>query len=410
MRPQAVRRPVYQDRSGQRRHKPDYMLLVIALLLLVVGLIVVYAISPGLAAQKQVGENYYINKQLLAVGLGLVAFGVVSQAPLAWWRHLEKPLIGLALVATFIALLTPVSPEYPAHRWIRFGSISLQSVEVIKLALSVALASFLADRMKRGEIADTNKTLKPLFIVLGVLGVIVALLQKDLGSAAVLVAMVAAMAYVAGLPIKRIAQVSGVIILFGILAISTSEYRRQRVTTFLNPQADCQNAGYQACQAHIAIGSGGLVGKGLGRSVQAYGYTPEAANDSIFAVYSEMFGFLGVSVLLALFAGLFTRLVNILERTADDFARLIVAGVLAWLSTQAMINIGAMAGLLPLKGITLPFISSGGTSIIFMLAALGLVFSISRYTSFGAISDYESQPARELKPRTAVSYRSARRG
>ncbi len=409
MRPQAARRPVYQDRSGQRRHRPDYILLVISLLLLATGLIVVYAISPGLAVQKNVSENYYVGKQLLAVSLGVIAFAVVSQTPLTWWRHLEKPLVAVAVLTTLIALALPVSAEYPAHRWVRVGGLSLQSVEVIKLALAVGLASFLADRIKKGQIAHTKQTLQPLFIMLGVLGLIVAVLQKDLGSAGVLVAMSGAMAYVAGLPMKRIVQVGIVVVAFAGLAISTSAYRRQRVTTFLNPQADCQNAGYQACQAHIAIGSGGLIGKGLGRSVQAYGYTPEAANDSIFAVFSEMFGFVGVSVLLALFTGLFSRLARILERTADDFSRLIVTGVFAWLSTQAMINIGAMIGLLPLKGITLPFISSGGTSIIFMLAAVGLVFNISRYSSYGAIADYDKQPVQDGRQRSAVNYRSARR-
>jgi cell division protein FtsW len=125
----------------------------------------------------------------------------------------------------------------------------------------------------------------------------------------------------------------------------------------------------------------------LGRGVQAYGYLPEAANDSIFAIFAEKFGFIGVSVLLAFFIAFFARLKNIIERTSDDFSRLLVVGVLAWLSTQTMINIGAMIGLLPLKGITLPFISYGGTSIIFITAAIGIVFQISRYTSYSVITD-----------------------
>jgi cell division protein FtsW len=149
----------------------------------------------------------------------------------------------------------------------------------------------------------------------------------------------------------------------------------------MNPERDCSAAGYQACQALIAVGSGGLFGKGLAHSVQAYGYLPEAANDSIFAIYAEKFGFVGVAVLLSMFAALFSRLVKILERAPDTFSRLIVAGSLAWLSTQAIINIGAMIGLLPLKGITLPFISYGGTSIIFVVAITGLVFNISRHTT-----------------------------
>ena len=155
--------------------------------------------------------------------------------------------------------------------------------------------------------------------------------------------------------------------------------------TYLHPTSDCQTTGYQACQALITIGSGGMFGLGLGRSVQAYGYLPESANDSIFAIYAEKFGFIGVSVLLGLFMALFSRLKNILERAPNAYTRLIATGILAWLSTQAIINIGAMIGLLPLKGITLPFISYGGTSLVFVTAALGLAFNISRYTSYGPV-------------------------
>jgi cell division protein FtsW len=134
-----------------------------------------------------------------------------------------------------------------------------------------------------------------------------------------------------------------------------------------------------------------MIGLGLGRSVQANGYLPEAANDSIFAIYAEVFGFLGVVVLLGIYVALFGRLKSIAERAPDDFSRFVVLGVLAWLSTQALINIGAMIGLLPLKGITLPFISYGGTSVVFVAAAVGLVFQISRYTSFIApINDERS--------------------
>jgi cell division protein FtsW len=384
------------------------MLLVLSLILLVVGLIVVYAISPGLAAQKNVSDNYYVGKQLVAVLLGMVAFMVVSQTPLKWWRHIQKPLISIAVGATLIALVLPVSAEYPAHRWIRFGGMSLQSVEVIKLALVVSLASFLADKIRKNVIANQNQTLKPLFIIMGVIGFVVAVLQADLGSAGVLAAIAGAMAFVAGLPMKRIAQIGGIIVIGATLAIMSTSYRRERVMTFLNPEADCQNAGYQACQALIAVGSGGLVGKGLSHGAQAYGYLPEAANDSIFAIMAEKFGFVGVVLLLCLFMALFSRLVRILERAPDNFSRLVVTGVLAWLSTQALINVGAMIGLLPLKGITLPFISSGGTSIIFMLAALGLVFNISRYTTFGVNTEFENRPGGNART-PVVGYRSVRR-
>jgi cell division protein FtsW len=196
--------------------------------------------------------------------------------------------------------------------------------------------------------------------------------------------MLGAMALMAGMPWKRILMIAGVVIIGTILAVSAIPYRRERLLSYLHPQSNCLTTGYQACQALIAVGSGGMIGLGLGRSVQAYGYLPEAQNDSIFAIFAEKFGFIGVSVLLALFVVLFARLRRLMERAADDFSRLVVAGVLAWLSTQTIINIGAMIGLLPLKGITLPFISYGGTSVLFVGAALGLVFQVSRYTSFQA--------------------------
>ena len=394
MRPEARgRRPVMLDAAMQRRHKPDYMLVVLATILLVLGLVVVYAISPGLSAQRDVSENYFVGKQIIAILLGVAAFTVTANIPISRWKHLLKPLIFVAIGATMVAVVTPVTPEYPAHRWIRFGGLSLQSVELVKFALLLWLSYFLADRMKEGTLGSTQLTLKPLFILLGILGVIVAMAQKDLGSAGVLVAMMSFMAFVAGMPMRRIMTI-GAIIAFGtFLLIMSSGYRRDRVLTFMNPERDCQNAGYQACQALIAVGSGGIKGKGLAHSVQAYGYLPEAANDSIFAIFAEKFGFIGSTLLIGLFVAFFARIKNIMERAPDMVTRLVLAGILAWLSTQALINIGAMVGLLPLKGITLPFISYGGTSIIFVLAAIGVVFNISRYTTYGANNiDNEGKP------------------
>ncbi|MBA3758156.1 cell division protein FtsW [Candidatus Saccharibacteria bacterium] len=405
MRPSSARKTsTYDGGTNQRRHKPDYMLVVASALLLVIGLIVVYSISPGLAAQRNLSENYYITKQLTAILLGSVVFVIVANIPLNKLKQLKRPLIIGAGAATLVALALPVTPEYPAHRWIRFAGLSLQSVELIKCALLVWLAAFLANRVRSGNIDNQIATFKPLLIVLGVLGVVVAVLQRDLGSAGVLVAMLIAMVYVAGMPIKRLIAIGGILVASFFLLTLPFAYRRDRVTTFLNPEQDCQASGYQACQALIAVGSGGMFGKGLAHSVQAYGYLPEAANDSIFAIYSEKFGFLGSALLITLFALFFTRLKNIMERAPDLFSRLLVTGVLAWLSTQTIINIGAMIGLLPLKGITLPFISYGGTSIIFVLAAVGLVFNISRYTTYGANTELETGPEAAKRPMTRAGY------
>lgn len=394
MQPRRRAAVVQRGAVTQRRHKPDYVLLVLTAILLVVGLVVIYSISPGLAIQRNVSENYYVNKQLIAIGLGIVTFLIMATIPFETWRKLQKPLIIAAVIATLVALALPVSEQYPAHRWIRFGGLSFQSVELIKFALIFVLAAFLAERMKRGEVNDLDKSVKPIGIAFAILVVAVAGLQSDLGSTGVLIAILGTMWFVAGLPIKRVLAGLGIVAVVFLLAISTSEYRRDRVLTFMNPERDCQAAGYQACQALIAVGTGGLFGKGVGHSVQAYGYLPEAANDSIFAVVAEKFGFVGVTTLLCVFWAFFTRLKNIIERAPDNFSRLVVVGVLAWLSTQAIINIGAMIGLLPLKGITLPFISYGGTSLIFATAAVGLVYNISRYTTFGVNDQLEPDAAR----------------
>lgn len=375
---------MFRDRINPepvRRHRPDYMIFVLSLILSAIGLIVVYSISPGLAATKDVASGYFVTKQLIAVGLGLAAFGVCASLSLRFWQRYKNLLAAIALIGIITVFLFGEEVN-GATRWIQIGGLSFQIAELIKLSLIIWLGVFLVEKMKKDEIRHGSKTLKILIMLLVLIGFFVAFLQSDLGSSGVIFAILGLMAFNAGLPIKPFLYILAAIAIGTLLFISTSEFRRERVATYLNPSSDCQGSGYQACQALIAIGSGGVFGLGLGNGVQAYGYLPEAANDSIFAIMAEKFGFLGVSIVLGIYLLLFSRLKHIIERTSDAFARLFVIGVLAWLSTQAIINIGSMVGLLPLKGITLPFISFGGTSVLFIMAALGIVFNISRYTSF----------------------------
>lgn len=393
----ASRRPSLGNRIGNgatefsRRHKPDHMILVFTILLLVIGLIVVYSISPGLAASSHVSQGYFISKQLIDVLLGVGAFALFALMPLPRVFQLARPLLIAAAIGCLIVMVMPVNAAYPAHRWIRLGSFSFQIVELVKLVLLLWLAGFLTDRWRRSLINDWRLTIRPLLIILLVVGFVVAKLQSDLGSAVVIMAMMALMAYAVGLPLKRIAMISLVLLALGVLAISTSAYRRERLATFLHPDSNCQGSSYQACQSKIAIGTGGLFGLGLGHSVQAYGYTPEASNDSVFAIMAEEFGFIGTTMVIILYGLYIARLKRIIERSTNQVYRLTVVGVLAWFSTQLIINVGAMVGLLPLKGITLPLISQGGTSLVFLTAALGLVYQISRYTSYNATEPKNSQ-------------------
>ena len=389
MRPR--RRPILASGEAKRRkHHPDYWLLVISIVLMMIGLIVVYAISPGLSVQKHVTENYYVSKQLIAIALGVFTFIVVSNMSIQTWRHIERPLIITAGIAS-LAVRVIGERVNGAYRWIQVGGISFQAAELIKFALLIWIAGFLSDRIRTGEINDYQKSFKPLIIALVLVAIVVGKVQSDLGSTGVIVAIMGTMIYVAGLPLKKLAVIAGVVGVAVVVLVLGSGYRRERLNTYLNPSKDCLTTGYQACQALISVGSGGMFGLGLGRSVQAYGYLPEAANDSIFAIFAEKFGFVGTTVLIALFVAFFSRLKKIIEHSTDTYSRFLVTGILAWLSTQTIINIGAMIGLLPLKGITLPFISSGGTSIIFVSAAIGIAFQVSRYTTYGLITNNDSE-------------------
>jgi cell division protein FtsW len=382
------------DLNLGRRHKPDYWLFVLTMILLTIGMVVVYSISPGLAAALGISQSYFISKQLINIGLGLAAFGLAFYLPIKSWLKFTTPLAVLAVVASFVVILMPLDSVYQAHRWIRVGGFSFQVAELIKLALVLWLAKFLAEKWAKGQLSDWRSALMPLIVILILIAVTVAMFQSDLGSAAVMLAILGLMAFSTGLPIKRIALIVLAIVLFLIVAIFSSDYRRERLASYFNPGENCQTTGYQVCQAMIAIGSGGLFGQGLGYGVGAYGYLPEAGNDSIFAIMAEKFGFIGTTGIVLLYGLFIRRLKIIIDHTSDLISRLIVIGVLAWFSTQMIINVGAMLGLLPLKGITLPLISQGGTSIVCLMAALGLVYQISRYTSYSkAYNNFPSEKA-----------------
>lgn len=365
-----------------RRHRPDYGLIIIGALLLVVGLITLYAISPGLAVTTNTSESYYVVKQLIAIAVGLAGFFIATKIHIETWQKYLAPLVVISFIAALAVRLVGQRIN-GAYRWIQISGFSFQAAELIKFTLLIWLASFFAIRIKNGQLRDFKSTIRPLLIVLVVIGLIVAGLESDLGSAGVMVVMMGLVAFIAGVPFKKVAIIVAVVAVVLVIAISSSSYREQRLFTFLHPTQNCQTAGsgYQACQSLIAVGSGGLFGKGLARSVQDYGYLPEADNDSIFAVYAEQFGFVGVAILVCLFMALFIRLIDIMKKAPNNYSRFIVAGVLGWLATQTLINIGAMMGLLPLKGITLPLISYGGTSIVFVMVIIGLVFNISHYTT-----------------------------
>ncbi len=287
-----------------------------------------------------------------------------------------------------------------ASRWVDLGPINFQPVEFFKLGLILFVAAWIEKNR-----VNINKPIEGLLPILGVLIVSIGLtviLQKDMGSASVLTVAVLSMYFVSGVSIKMFAAAVGVIVAGGVTLVATSRYRLARYITFLNNSDDPTGAGYHINQALIALGSGGLFGRGLGKSLQAYGYLPEATNDSIFAIIGEEFGFVGCSVIIGIFFTLLWRGYRIIRDAPDDYAKLVATGIVAWIGFQAFFNIAAMLGIIPLTGITLPFISYGGTSIVALLIAIGILQNISRYTK-----GEELDENRGLRRRNSRSYNTS---
>lgn len=382
-----------------RRHRPMYQIALYMGLLLMLGLVVMYALGPqranvlNYAYGTHYDSNFFFNKQLVSVVIAVAAFAVCALLPLKWFNKYAKQIFLTGLVLCVLLVIMGAILHMPiakgtngAYRWFYLGQLGgLQPSELLKYGVLVFLAGFLSKRVKQEKINDIQETLVPVAVLAGISLIVVVFLQKDLGTGMSLVAIIMAMLVVSGMDGKIIAKVLGAVLILGVLMIAMSPHRIERVVTFLQGDsrrsASQDDGDYHIQQARIAIGSGGLLGLGIGKSVQATGYLPEAINDSIFAVMGETFGFLGLMAILALFTALLLSILRVSARLPDMRLRLAAAGVFGWVASHVIMNIAAMTGVAPLTGIPLPLLSYGGTSMMFIAAALGLVFQISRYTS-----------------------------
>lgn len=376
-----------------RKHHGDRLIVIFTVLLMFVGLLIIYAIGPQRANLMnsvfgfEYSEGYFFLKQLLSIGLALAAFFVASKLPYDFiLKHASKVLwagfiaCGVLAIGGWTGLIEGTNG---AVRWIELGPFgSVQPAEILKLGILLYLAVFLAMRAKEGKINSLYETLIPTGVIAGIAIIIVVVIQKDLGTGLSLTAIVATMLLIAGINKRVIMGLFALLLVAGLFMIVTAPHRMERVMTFFqgdNTSTDDDDA-YHVQHAKIAIGSGGVFGVGIGDSVQASGYLPEALNDSIFAIIGETFGFVGTVALLALFVALLMRLLRVMDHLVDVRLKLVAAGVFGWLGTHVILNIAAMIGLVPLTGITLPLLSYGGTSMVFMASALGLVYQLSKYT------------------------------
>lgn len=371
--------------SSGRKHKPDYLLLLSIGVLLLLGLVIIYSISPVLSHKiiEDAGRNHFLFGQLLHIGLGLAAFFVAANMRYQQWRRLLPGLIILSAFTLLLLMIPGVGVEKNgAVRWIEIAGVSFQPSELIKLTLVVYVAQRFS-RLRKQAVNDSSQMLWPTVVMLLVVSFFIVFLQRDLGTMVVMSSIIVGLFYASGVSLKQVGTLLGIGAGLGLASIAMFPHRIARVVTFLNPDQGVTSSSYHINQALIAIGSGGIFGLGLGKSIQVYGYLPEAANDSIFAIIAETFGFVGSLIVLAAFALLLYRGFLIALRSPDRFGQLMALGIVLWIGSQTIINMGAMLGVIPLTGIPLPFLSYGGSSLLFVMIAAGILVNISKHTQRG---------------------------
>ncbi|MGH9394280.1 MAG: putative lipid II flippase FtsW [Terriglobales bacterium] len=354
----------------------DRPLLITTLGLVTFGLVMVFSASALMAAERYQSPYGFVLRQALGAGLGLAALVLIMRFD---YRRLREPRVVYGLLCLTLFLLLAVlllDRSHNTHRWIRFGTLSLQPSELAKPTLVLFLAFYLETRLRQ---LQEWRTLAPVVLYLGIVcGMVVT--EPDLGTTVALVLIAATMLYVAGLSWRWLgyASVASLPVLY--LLVFHVAYRRERILAFLHPWQQARGAAFQIVQSLIAVGSGGWWGVGLMNSKQKLFFLPEAHTDFIFAVVGEEFGWVGSTFLVAAFVFFLWRGLRIARRAPDEFGRLLAIGVTAMIVIQALINFSVVTSLVPNKGIPLPFISYGGSSLIFSLAAVGVLLNVSQHT------------------------------
>ena len=359
-----------------RKLTPDSWLLAVTLILLSTGVVMVYSASAIVAADRFRDPYFFLKKQIFWAALGCGALWLALRTD---YRRLEK-IVPVLLAVTAVLLVLVLVPGLGvsvngSRRWLRLGPLSFQPAELAKLALVVYLAAFLA--RKRDQLGDFRRGVFPPLIVGGGFAGLV-LLQPDLGNSLTLLVLTLGLLFLAGASTKWLLAVVVPVVPLGILAVLMAPYRMRRVFAFLDPWQDPRGSGFQIIQSWLALGSGGLVGRGMGESKQKLFYLPEAHTDFIFAIIGEELGFVGAAVIVALFAALVWRGLRIGLRAADPFGAYLALGITVLVATQTLVNLGVVTGMLPTKGLPLPFLSFGGSALLVTMVATGVLLNISQ--------------------------------
>ena len=356
----------------------DRYFFMVVLIITIIGLFSFVSASLGILVRSE--EKFYgvlFNQTVLGLVGGFIGLFVTSRINYNFWRKYAFYIFIGAVVLTTLVFIPGLGFSHGgARRWLSLGPLSFQPAELLKIAFIIYLSAWLA--WVRKQEAEMKYKIVPFLVLLAIIAATL-LKQPDTKSLTLITGSAAAILFVSGVSWKKIAVIGCI----GVVGIAMLAYARpyvmQRVKTFLDPSRDPRGASYQLQQSLIAIGSGGIFGRGLGQSVQKFNYLPEPQGDSIFAVYGEEFGFVGTSILVVLYVFLALRGYKIAMRAPDAFAKYLVVGIVSLITLQSFLNIGALVGILPLTGVPLVFISHGGSALLIALSAAGIVLNVSRY-------------------------------
>ena len=386
-------------RPRAARAKPGgayFGIIAVVAVLNLLGLVMVLSASSVQALRNHGSSWFFFNRQLVWVALATAVLVGVARIDYRRLRTIGAPIMVVSAILMVAVLVPGVGITVSgSSRWLGIGPARMQPSELAKLGLLLFAADLLARRFDR--MSDKRQTLYP---VLGAYVVLATLLmaQPDLGTSLVTGGIVVGVLFFSGIPLPAMANLTLGAVVMTFLLAKVEPYRWQRMTSFLDPFADASNAGYQAAQGRVALAAGGLLGVGLGSSRAKWGFLPAAHTDFIFAIIGEELGLAGTLSVLALFAAFAWLGVRTAMRAPDRFGMLLAGGATAWIVGQATINIGAVVGLLPITGVPLPFVSAGGSSLVPLMAAVGMLLSITRH----------SKPVRSPRTRVATTHPAAR--
>ena len=360
------------------RNSNFVLLVAIVSVLCIIGAVMVLSASSVTAIGDYGSAWFFFQRQLVWLSLGAVAFIVMSRIPYTFWRKMTKPIVFSSLFLLFIVLIPGIGIEaFGSRRWLGFGSWRFQPSEYAKIALVIFAAEFLTRKEK--VMGSFKEIMYPLISTSCLfLGLVV--VEPDYDSSVVLVMIVGAIMLMSGIPMRFMGKIAAPVVLLSTVVVFMQPYRRARIFSFLDPFKDKSNTGYQIVQSLIALGSGKTTGVGLGNGKAKWLFLPNAHTDFIFSIIGEEMGLVGTLLVVGLYAAFIFLGIRIVLSCHDRFAALMATGIIAWIGGQAIINLMAVIGLLPVSGITLPFVSFGGSSLLISLGAAGILANIARYS------------------------------